>query len=213
MHKAFFFDFDGVIVDSTRIKTDAFYELFLDHGENVALAFKEYHLKNQGVDRYIKIKYAFSDILRLPCSDKTLAIYADRFSRIVLDKILICDYVPGIIDFLWQLKSRNKFSFLLSATPEAELRKICEARGLNGYFREICGAPLSKPDHGERIMEDYHIARRDIMFFGDSYSDLLAARTLDVDFTGVSYRNTYSFEDGIRIIPDFYGDRVASFLS
>ncbi len=213
MRRTFFFDFDGVIVDSTRIKTDAFYELFMDHGEDVARVFKEYHMQNQGVDRYKKIQYAFAEILHLPCSDETLARYADKFSRIVFEKVLTCDFVPGALDFLRRLKNDGFQSFLLSATPEGELKDICKARGLEDFFAEICGSPLSKPEHGERIMKEHHIARESIIFFGDSPSDLLASRALDVAFMGITYKNDYRFADDITTIPDFCGDYVTPFFS
>lgn len=211
MPKVFFFDFDGVIIDSTRIKTDAFYELFLSHGEDVAQTFKDYHLKNQGVDRYKKIRYAFSDILRQPCSDETLNSYAATFSRIVFDKVLSCDFVPGALDFLQLLKERDSQVFLLSATPDAELKKICKARDLEGFFTEICGSPISKPDHGERILKKYKLSREDVIFWGDSPSDLSASQTLQVKFVGITYKNEFLFPSDVITIPDFRGDHAAQF--
>ena len=48
MIKAIFWDFDGVIADSVNVKTDAFYELYLPYGKNIAEKVKEYHLANGG---------------------------------------------------------------------------------------------------------------------------------------------------------------------
>lgn len=213
MRKTFFFDFDGVIIDSTRTKTEAFYDLFLGHGEAVAHEFQEYHLKNQGVDRYQKIRYAFSDILHLPCPEETLVEYAAAFSQIVFDKVLTCNFVPGALDFLQQLKDREAKSFLLSATPEEELKGICKARGLEGFFAEICGSPISKPEHGERILKEYHIARESVIFFGDSQSDLLAGRALNVAFIGVTYKNDLQFLSDVTTISDFSEGNVTQFTS
>ena len=211
MPKVYFFDFDGVIIDSTRIKTDAFYELFLQNGEDVAQKIRSYHLKNQGVDRFKKIRYAFSDIMNLPCSDQTVEIYAAGFSKIVFDKILSCDFVPGALDFLRRLKDHDAKVFLLSATPDAELKEICKARDLEGLFTEICGSPISKPHHGERILREYNLAREDVIFWGDSASDLSASQALRVDFVGITYKNEYRFPPDVTTIPDFTGDHATKF--
>lgn len=211
MPKTFFFDFDGVIIDSTRIKTDAFYELFLPHGEDVAQKIRNYHLKNQGVDRFKKIRYAFSDIMGQSCSDETVETYATGFSRIVFDKILSCDFIPGALDFLQLIKNRNAKAFLLSATPEPELKDICKARDLDGFFTKICGSPTSKPEHGERILKEYGLDRTQVTFWGDSPSDLLASQALNMKFIGITYKNEFQFPADITTIPDFTGDHAAAF--
>ena len=36
MIKNIFFDFDGVLAESVNIKTDAFYEMFLKYGKDIA---------------------------------------------------------------------------------------------------------------------------------------------------------------------------------
>ena len=51
------FDFDGVILNSHKIKTQAFYQLFKNYGKKIAIKSKNYHINNAGVSRYIKFKY------------------------------------------------------------------------------------------------------------------------------------------------------------
>lgn len=63
MIKAIFWDFDGVIADSVNVKTDAFYELYLPYGKEVAEKVKEYHLANGGVSRFKKFEYWETELL------------------------------------------------------------------------------------------------------------------------------------------------------
>ena len=55
MIKSIIFDFDGVIAESTNIKTDAFVSLYSKYSEEVQATVKNYHLKNSGISRYKKI--------------------------------------------------------------------------------------------------------------------------------------------------------------
>ena len=52
-----FFDCDGVILNSNKIKTDAFYKLALNFGELQAQKLVNHHLENGGISRYEKIKF------------------------------------------------------------------------------------------------------------------------------------------------------------
>ena len=56
------FDFDGVIINSHKIKTLAFYNIFKFYGKNFGLKAKKYHLKNIGKPRYIKFKFILKKI-------------------------------------------------------------------------------------------------------------------------------------------------------
>ena len=58
------FDFDGVIINSHKIKTNAFHEIFKDYGNNVAKKSKKYHQKNISKSRYLKFKFIIKNILK-----------------------------------------------------------------------------------------------------------------------------------------------------
>ena len=52
--KNIIFDFDGVILNSHRVKTSAFEDIFKKYGNSIAKKAKEYHLKHTGKSRYLK---------------------------------------------------------------------------------------------------------------------------------------------------------------
>ena len=43
LYKVIIFDFDGTILDTTKIKAEGFFKLYLGYGQKQALKVKEYH--------------------------------------------------------------------------------------------------------------------------------------------------------------------------
>ena len=58
------FDCDGVLLNSNKIKTQAFYDVAKVYGHKPAQKLKDYHLKNGGISRYKKFEYLLISILR-----------------------------------------------------------------------------------------------------------------------------------------------------
>ena len=70
-YKTLIFDCDGVILDSNRLKTQAFFEASKRYGKRAATKLVEYHLENGGVSRFKKFEYFFSDILKKSFTNKS----------------------------------------------------------------------------------------------------------------------------------------------
>ena len=58
------FDFDGVIINSHKIKTLAFYNIFKFYGKNIGIKAKRFHLENIGKSRYYKFRFILKNILK-----------------------------------------------------------------------------------------------------------------------------------------------------
>jgi len=203
MFSAVFFDFDGVIIDSADIKTDAFHELFLGFGKEKATLVREYHLQNQGISRFKKFEYFFKNIIMLPYSDDVGHDYSNKFSKIVFQKIIESSFIPGVLAFLEALKRKNRKAFLLSATPEEELREICLSKNIDRYFSRILGSPKNKVEHGKEILSDFNYTPEQVLFFGDNISDFQASQTLGTQFIGVGKEGKHLFSRDVFIIEDF----------
>lgn len=204
MFKVIFFDFDGVILDSADIKTEAFYELFLSYGVDVATKVREYHQRNQGVSRFEKFKHIHQEILKKQYSDDIAQTYSNAFSKLVLYKVLNCKYVEGVIEFLKDISTKGIQSYVLSATPQSELRQICQTRGLLRYFADVFGSPETKIELGKRIIRASAVKKEDIVFIGDSMSDFDAAQRLGVSFIGrIEKVESNPFPQGTATIKNF----------
>lgn len=64
------FDFDGVIINSHKVKTLAFYDIFKIYGKPYALNAKKFHLKHIGKSRYFKFKHILRNILKTNITKK-----------------------------------------------------------------------------------------------------------------------------------------------
>jgi len=194
----FIFDFDGVLADSVEIKTEAFAILFQPFGDDVVQKVVAHHRQHGGVNRYDKIRHYYANYLGHELSDQELTEQAQRFSRLVVDKVVAAPEIAGASEFL-NTYSAQKCCFVNSATPHAELLEILERRGWAAYFKGVFGAPTSKGKNLQQIFADYSINPDECLFFGDSTSDLAAAQGAGVPFVGVNLLPVFSQDqlDGI----------------
>ena len=179
MLKAIIFDFDGVIIESFDIKTQAFRELFKDSEKVEKIV--EYHKQNGGVSRYKKFKYIYSEILKQPLDDKTFNDLGERFSNLVVEEVKKCPYVPGAVEFIRRNSNKLRL-FIASGTPEEELRAIVAARDITKYFRGIYGSPTIKSEILSGILNRENLDKKDVIFIGDTITDYNEAAKLGVPF-------------------------------
>ena len=181
MTQALFFDFDGVILESAGIKTRAFEKLFeKDFPERISEIVR-YHKKNMGISRFVKFRRIYEDILGLPLSENEEKRLGLRFAEIVSGEVLRAPFVAGLEDFL--KKNSMKYSmFVISGTPEAELREIARRRGLFEYFREWRGTPGEKKEILADLLLRYRWKPGEAAYVGDADSDYEACLATGVQF-------------------------------
>ena len=142
MIKAIIFDFDGVLIESAAIKTEAFREVFSKWQDKVD-EIVTYHNKNMGISRFVKFKYFYENILNEPYSEAIGSEMGRQFSEIVASKVKQAPFVSGAKEFI-EMHFEKYFLFIASGTPEEELLDIISSKGINKYFRGIYGTPASK---------------------------------------------------------------------
>ncbi|MCX9081623.1 MAG: HAD hydrolase-like protein [Candidatus Methanoperedens sp.] len=207
MPRAIVFDFDGVIIESFDIKTQAFRELFKDSDKVDKIV--EYHKQNGGVSRYKKFRYIYSEILKQPLDDKTFNDLGERFSNLVVEEVKKCPYVPGAIEFIRNNSMKLKL-FIASGTPEEELRAIVAARGITKYFKGIYGSPAIKSEILHGILSRENLDKKDVVFIGDTITDYNEAVKIGVLFMARinSLSNNPLLELDVPKFHDFYELKV-----
>lgn len=196
---ALFFDFDGVLADSVSIKTDAFREMFRKYGNDVVNEVIEYHRLHGGISRVEKIRYAFEEIMKAPLSAAEHRRLSHEYSKMVIDKVVRADWIPGAQDFL-EMYSTALDIFVISGTPEDELELVLNRRNMAHYFSEILGSPVKKPVHVRNLLAKYNLVPQQCVFIGDALTDFDAAVETGLPFIGI--QGSVEFARGTVVLQD-----------
>jgi len=200
-YKTIVFDCDGVILNSNRVKTLAFFAAALPYGEQAAQALVDYHVANGGISRYKKFEYFLSHILgRSDVGDaeelkNLLEAYADK----AWQGLLACE----VAEDLAALRDKTTGSrwLVVSGGDQAEIRRLFGVRNLDRFFDGgIFGSPDSKDQILKREIGNGNI-KKPAVFLGDTKYDYYAAEGAGLDFVFVS--GWSEFADG----HDFFSRR------
>ena len=186
-YRTIVFDCDGVVLDSNRIKTDAFRSAVLPYGEAAAAQLVAYHAANGGISRYVKFTRFLETIVpeyapgrEGPGLDILLETYAQR----VRTGLMNCAVAEGL-DALRAATPSARW-LIVSGGDQAELREIFAARGLDGLFDGgIFGSPDNKDTILSRELSSESI-QMPALFLGDSRYDYQAAARAGLDFVFIS---------------------------
>ena len=178
--KNIFWDFDGVIKDSVAIKADAFEQLFLPFGKQLAKKVRLHHEEHGGMSRFDK----FPLYLSWSSQEKSESLvneYAKKFSTLVKQQVIDSQWVDGALEYL-QNNHENQQFFLVTATPQQEIEEIISELKIQYYFQQVIGSPTSKNRALKILLEKYTIDPEDSIMIGDSSSDYEAALANQVEF-------------------------------
>ncbi len=201
MIKHIFFDFDGVLAESVNIKTDAFYEMFLKYGIDIAEKVKEHHLENGGISRFEKFKFYHKNFLKNKIVERDIQLLATKFSDLVVNKVIDSNEVKGTSKFLIEHFSFYKY-YIITGTPTEEMNAILKGRKMDNFFKDVFGSPCKKSYWTEFIIKRDNLDRTEIVFVGDALADYSAAKFSDIKFI---LRET---NENHNLFKFFKGDRI-----
>ena len=197
------FFFYGVILDSNKIKTTAFYNAALSYGQDAAEALVNYHEQNGGISRYVKFEYFLEEILGLEVETKIINNLLSSFVSEVQEELTLCQISLGLKDLR---KNSNSNWLVVSGGDQKELRCIFSERNLTENFNcGIFGSPETKDVILSREIDNGNI-KFPALFIGDSKYDFQAAKATNIDFvfaydwTEVKDWREYCNENGLEVI-------------
>jgi phosphoglycolate phosphatase-like HAD superfamily hydrolase len=195
--KVIFLDFDGVIVESNKLKKESFLNLFKKY-EQKYQEILEYEHRCGPLSRYKK----FKDIRTiLNIKDETIEkVWSDKYQRDTIENVIKCSYVNGSIAFLDSMKNKKIPIMLLSNTPQNDLDLIVDSRGLNEYFLKSFGSPVVKSQKLKEYKDKFKLDKNELLFVGDNLTDMEAALVADVEFIGRF--SGVRFPEGVRVVED-----------
>jgi phosphoglycolate phosphatase-like HAD superfamily hydrolase len=200
---AIIFDFDGVVVESGEIKTQAFANLYRDYGDTVMAEVAKYHVLNGGMSRYEKFRYFQETLLERPPLTPDEERQLDRrFSELVMEAVIASDAVPGAAELIRREAGRIPL-FVASGTPEEELNMIVIRRGLASYFTAVRGSPTPKQKLIADILSVYGLSPERVLMIGDALIDYQSAQLNNVSFLGrVRPGDKSPFPAHVDVLPD-----------
>ncbi|RJR40161.1 MAG: HAD family hydrolase [Desulfobacteraceae bacterium] len=173
-------DFDGVVIESNSVKTEAFASVFARFPEH-ADSMMAFHHANVSLTRFAKFDHLMQLIGR--AGDTALRQEISReFSRKVVEKLVTVPFVPGAENFLGEVATRMPV-YLASVTPEEELNLILARRNLVHWFKSIYGCPpWTKPEAIRDVLAREGVPPQSALLIGDSAGDQRAAMATGVNF-------------------------------
>ena len=205
MLKGIIFDFDGVIVQSVQIKTEAFSEIYHQYDPSIVSKVVKHHESNGGISRYEKFRIYHNSFLNKPITDKEINQLSKKFSKLVMQKVINAPYVPGVLEYI--KKSFRKYKlFISTGTPTKEINNILAERKISNYFAEIFGSPDKKQIHISRIISKYSFVSEELIFYGDSNSDVEAANDFNIPFILLENKENQILSN------EFNGNKIKDFM-
>lgn len=208
-YRTWIFDCDGVILDSNRIKTEAFRRAVLEYGNSAADAFIEYHRRNGGLSRFEKFGHFFSSILKCEQPSERIARALEKFSSSVLKELDHCAIDSGLFPLMERIPAAAR-RIVISGGDQIELRDVLERRELSGLFQDVFGSPETKNAIINREIATGVISKPTI-FIGDSRLDYETAAAFDIDFVFIAHwtqfddwKDFFAGRD-VAIAPDLQG--------
>jgi len=205
MIQAIIFDFDGVLVDSNKIRRNTYFDIFPENGkrdEIVEEALKASKTKTRwGLIEDILIRLKENNLIDYNDLEQATKEYVDRYSRITEEKVSQAPEIKGSEESLRRLSEKYPL-FIVSGTTQESLDIVINNRNLNSYFKQVLGTKQgqrSKIDLIDSILQRFSLDPKQIVYVGDGKEDLEVAKHYEMDFVGVINEKN-GFEDRIDIM-------------
>jgi phosphoglycolate phosphatase-like HAD superfamily hydrolase len=182
--KVFFWDFDGVLMNSNEVRDRGFIEVLSEFPQNEVDQLLAFHRKNGGLSRYVKFRYFFEEVRGKSITEEQINELAERFSnimkRLLVDERLLIDETIAFI----KSKYHHHSMHIVSGSDGNELRFLCKALQIDKYFISINGSPTPKKQLVSEVISEFRYNKKDCLLIGDSINDLEAAKENKIAFYG-----------------------------
>ena len=172
------FDFDGVLVDSNCLKTEAFLELAESLDPEILHPIRKFLRKNPSATRFAVIDKILSLTERhdLSLRMRLLEDYSLK-SKSKLKALNIDNSLHAL------RQQDNRDWGLVSATEQSDLMELSDYHNVSRYFSVgIFGSPKTKEANILAAAASKGVPTAEIIYLGDRVSDLEAARATGTEF-------------------------------
>jgi len=175
------FDLDGTLIESLAVKDGAFQALYAD--ADCLNDIMAYHRSHNHVVRFEKFHHISERFFGVPLDDAEDARLRDRFSALAADGLIACPEVAGARMILDHYHGRVPMA-LISRSPDAELRRVLKARGLDNYFEQIYSADWAKAVAIADALKRWNVTPERTAYIGDAPEDAAVSLAAGLHFIG-----------------------------
>jgi len=199
--RAFFFDFDGTLVDSNRIKREAFFYVTRNIPGSRTVLEKIFQ------DQPETSRFEILKRIQHECSGKGVGLISadrliQRYGEITRTLIDRAPEIPGTHDLLSALHRDSVLLFICSMTPENDLVQLVNRRTWGSLFSSVRGIPPSKLEAVRLLQKEFELDSQECFFVGDSANDRAVAKLTCKKFFFVTERENISATDGESFVRD-----------
>jgi phosphoglycolate phosphatase-like HAD superfamily hydrolase len=183
-YSTIFWDFDGVILNSDKVRTEGFKYIFKSYPKKEVDMLVNYHTINGGLSRYEKIEYFSQNILDEKLSEIEKKRYAQLYGSYCRDRLCSKSLlIQSSINFIKENYKEYNFH-LVSASDENELIYLCSNLEIKKYFKSISGSPINKIENIKKLLKLNNYSDSKCCLIGDSINDRFAATKNSISFFG-----------------------------
>lgn len=186
------FDFDGVVLDSARLKTMAFAQCYEGEDRAKIAEVIRYQEQHGGIGRQQKFEYFEEHVFGREAEQKRIAELCERFGNIIDNAMMEAPFIPGARELLEDLLDHIPLH-VVSGMPDHDLKLVLARRGLQRFFVSAAGSPKKKLSEFQRILQSERCAPSEALAVGDSRTEFDAAVTLGIPFLAVVADNAPDF--------------------
>ncbi|WP_448207589.1 HAD family hydrolase [Azospirillum sp. sgz302134] len=181
--EAVIFDFDGVIIDSARMKTNGFIRLYGIEDPAMQDRLRRTVWRNGGLSRFKMLAILERELFGRSPTEAQVNDLARRYAEIVDPAVPDCPLIAGAEELLDALSGTP--CHLVSGTPHETLMGTVRAKGLERWFVSITGSPSVKAEVFAGIVRAGGHDPARTLAVGDSMTELDAAQKSGTAFVGV----------------------------
>lgn len=180
----YFFDMDGVLVDSNQMKISAARATAESYSLESADQFAKHFQENFGRTRSEHFEYFyFKHLEQLGYEFQVVSDLISAYGEIVRREYEKCGLCDGAQELIAEI---NVPKFVVTGGSQDEAKSMLFNRGLSTHFSEILGAPTRKVDNVRSLIRAYGVDPSSAVFIGDSRHDFEVAVSCDLHFTLVT---------------------------
>ena len=198
---AWFFDFDGVLLDTAIIKAQLFVDLLPGLTPTQAEATMDFCLAEGGMPRREKFIHIHRHLLNTPLTATRLEALVEKYTERVLSRVLKAPFLPGAMEAITS-PNEGTLRFVISGTPHDEINAICKHLKIRRHFERVVGSPNSKPNWIGKILNHHGLDSRQAVMIGDSLPDWQAAQDTGIAFLGIDAHDLEILPASETVFPD-----------